>query len=85
MNVPGGDEQAPGLLLREFSFILPFGMLMICLRFLLRVVLLLAGYVTADPDAVHGDEDLKHAGHDEEDGTSPPSAGGGLHQAGGAA
>jgi TRAP-type C4-dicarboxylate transport system permease small subunit len=66
VNVPGGQEQAPGLLLREFSFILPFGMLMICLRFLLRVVLLLAGYVTADPDAVHGDDDLKHAGHDEE-------------------
>jgi TRAP-type C4-dicarboxylate transport system permease small subunit len=66
VNVPGGSEQALGLLLREFNFILPFGMLMIALRFLLRVVLLLAGYVTADPDAVHGDEDLKHAGHDEE-------------------
>jgi TRAP-type C4-dicarboxylate transport system permease small subunit len=86
VNVPGGSEQALGLLLREFNFILPFGMLMIGLRFLLRVVLLLAGYVTADPDAVHGDDDLKHAGHDdEEDGPSPPPAGGGLHQAGGAA
>jgi hypothetical protein len=48
-----------GLLIKDLSFVFPFGLLMIGLRFFLRILLLLSGHVSADTDAAHADEDLK--------------------------
>jgi TRAP-type C4-dicarboxylate transport system permease small subunit len=66
VNVPGAAEATFGLLLREINFVFPFGMFMIGLRFLVRILLILSRHVTVDPDAVHGDEELTH-GHDNVD------------------
>jgi TRAP-type C4-dicarboxylate transport system permease small subunit len=63
VNVPGGAEATFGLLAREMNFIFPFGMLMIALRFIVRLLLVISGHRTVDPDAVHGDEEIhQHAG-----------------------
>jgi len=51
------------LLIRDLNFILPFGLLMIGLKFLLRTVRALSGHVKIDPGSAHEDEDLT-AGHD---------------------
>jgi TRAP-type C4-dicarboxylate transport system permease small subunit len=59
VNVPGGMEQARGLLIRELNFVFPFGLLMIALRFLLRSLLAISGYVRVDPDAAHEEEDVE--------------------------
>src|SRR6185436_8904724 len=51
------------LLIRDLNFILPWGLFVIGLKFLLRIVLVLTGHVKIDPDAAHDDEDMTHA-HD---------------------
>ncbi len=51
------------LLIRDLNFLLPFGLLMVALKFLLRTVRALSGHVRVDPGAAHDDEDLK-VGHD---------------------
>jgi hypothetical protein len=51
------------LLVREANFVFAFGLLVIGLRFLLRSLLAIAGWVKVDPNAAHGDEELAHA-HD---------------------
>lgn len=62
VNVPGAAEATFGLLLRELNFVFPFGLLMIALRFLVRLLLIVSGHRTVDPDAVHADEELiEHA------------------------
>jgi hypothetical protein len=55
------------LLIRDLNFVLPFGLLVIGLKLLLRVVLVIAGQVKVDPDAAHDEEGLTHAHeHDKE-------------------
>jgi TRAP-type C4-dicarboxylate transport system permease small subunit len=55
------------LLIRDLNFILPFGLMAIGLKFLLRVLRVLSGHVRVDPDAAHDEEDLTHAhDHDRE-------------------
>jgi TRAP-type C4-dicarboxylate transport system permease small subunit len=74
--VPGTGEEARGLLIRELNFVFPVGLAVIALKFLLRVLLLLTGRVSLDPEAALQEEDLANAqerddeaAHD--DGTSP--------------
>ncbi len=62
--VPGATEQIRMLLTPLLNFVFPFGLFVIALRFVLRSILALAGWVNVDPDAAHGDEDLAHA-HEE--------------------
>jgi TRAP-type C4-dicarboxylate transport system permease small subunit len=59
--VPGTGEEARGLLIRELNFVFPVGLGVIAIKFLLRVLLLLAGRVNLDPEAAHQEEDLAHA------------------------
>jgi len=59
VNVPGGMEQARGLVIRDLNFVFPFGLLMIALRFILRSLLALSGYVRVDPDAAHEEEEVE--------------------------
>ncbi len=59
VNVPSGTESARGLLTRDLNLIFPFGLIMIALRFLLRSILVISGHVTVDPDAAHGEEEVK--------------------------
>ena len=48
---------------RTLGLVFPFGLLAIGLRFLLRVLLVLSGHVSADPDEAHKEE-LRVAGAD---------------------
>ncbi len=59
--VPGTGEQARGLLVRDLDFVFPFGLLVIALKFLLRIVLVLTGRVKIDLDSAHADEELANA------------------------
>src|SRR5262249_47744899 len=55
------------LLIRDLNFILPFGLFVIGLKFILRILRVLSGHVRLDPDAAHDDEELTHAhDHDRE-------------------
>lgn len=47
------------LLIRDLNFLLPFGLLIVGLKFLLRIVRALSGHVRVDPGSAHDDEDLK--------------------------
>jgi TRAP-type C4-dicarboxylate transport system permease small subunit len=62
-SMPGGTEPILKLLVREVNFVFAFGLLVIGLRFILRSLLAIAGWVNVDPNAAHGDEELAHA-HD---------------------
>ena len=66
VNIPGTGEDTNGLLRRDADFIFPFGLLMIALRFLIRSILAIAGYIKVDPDAVHGDPEILAAHPDKE-------------------
>lgn len=59
--VPGTGEEARGLLVRELDFVFPFGLAIIALKFLLRIVLILQGRIDVDPDSAHDDPDLSRA------------------------
>jgi TRAP-type C4-dicarboxylate transport system permease small subunit len=59
--VPGTGEEARGLLIRELNFVFPVGLGVIALKFLLRILLIIAGRVSVDPEAAHQEEDLAHA------------------------
>jgi TRAP-type C4-dicarboxylate transport system permease small subunit len=59
VNVPGGMEQAHGLVIRDLNFVFPFGLLMIALRFILRSLLAVSGFVRVDPDAAHEEEEVE--------------------------
>jgi TRAP-type C4-dicarboxylate transport system permease small subunit len=59
--VPGTGEQPRGLLVRELDFVFPFGLLVIALKFLLRIILILTGKVKVDLDSAHADDELAHA------------------------
>jgi hypothetical protein len=51
IEVPGSGGSARGLMIRELDFIFPFGLLMIALKFLLRIAILLSGNIRLDPTA----------------------------------
>ena len=59
--VPGTGESAPGLLVRELDFVFPFGLVIIALKFLLRILLILSGRITVDPEAAHAEEELANS------------------------
>ena len=61
--IPGAGERVFQLLVRECNFVFAFGLLVIGLRFVLRSLLAISGWVKVDPNAAHGDEDIEHA-HD---------------------
>lgn len=63
IEMPGGRERSQGLLARELNLVVPFGLFVIAVKLLLRVLFVLTGVVEADPNAAHADEDLAHA-HD---------------------
>ena len=62
-SMPGGTEPILKLLVREVNIVFAFGLLVIGLRFILRSLLAIAGWIKVDPNAAHGDEELAHA-HD---------------------
>ncbi len=62
-SMPGGGEPILKILVREVNFVFAFGLLVIGVRFILRSLLAIAGWVKVDPNAAHGDEGLAHA-HD---------------------
>jgi hypothetical protein len=59
--VPGTGEEARGLLVRELDFVFPFGLAIIALKLLLRIVLVVTGRIDIDPEAAHREEGLSHA------------------------
>jgi hypothetical protein len=61
VSAPGTGEQAPGLLVRELNFVFPFGLAVIALKMLVRILLILGGRVSVDPEAAHEEEGLSHA------------------------
>jgi hypothetical protein len=62
--IPGGTEAIPKILVPLLNLVFAFGLLVIGLRFLLRSLLAISGWVKVDPAAAHGDEELAHA-HDQ--------------------
>lgn len=62
-SIPGGTEKIHMLMVPVLNLVFPFGLLVIAIRFVLRTLLALSGWVKVDPNAAHGDEDLAHA-HD---------------------
>ena len=58
VNVPGGGEDARGLLTKDIDFIFVFGLFVIALRFVLRSLLVLSGHIIVDPDAAHGEPEV---------------------------
>ncbi len=64
--VPGTGEEARGLLIRDANLVFPFGLAMITLKFLLRIVLVLTGHVHVDPEAELDDSELVHS-HERDD------------------
>lgn len=71
--VPGTGEEARGLLVRELDFVFPFGLAVIALKFLLRIILIAMGRIDVDPEAAHREEGLSHA--DERDHEAAVDAG----------
>jgi Tripartite ATP-independent periplasmic transporters, DctQ component len=61
VEVPGSGGAARGLLVRELDLIFPFGLLMIALKFLLRIAILLSGNIRLDPTAEVEEDALKRA------------------------
>jgi hypothetical protein len=61
--IPGGTEPIRMLLVGLLNMVFPFGLFVIGIRFILRSLLALSGWVKVDPNAAHGDEELAHA-HD---------------------
>jgi hypothetical protein len=56
--VPNGSNR--GILGHDLDLVVPFGLLMIGLRFVLRALLAFSGHVKVDPDAAHDDGDTHH-------------------------
>jgi len=61
--IPGGTEAIPKLLVPLMNLVFSFGLLVIGIRFILRSLLAISGWVKVDPAAAHGDDELAHA-HD---------------------
>jgi hypothetical protein len=56
--VPGGTDRIEQLLAPLLNLVFPFGLFIVALRFLLRSILAITGWVKVDPDAAHGDAEL---------------------------
>lgn len=74
VSAPGASA-AGGLLIRDLNFVLPFGLLVIGLKFVLRILLVLSGHVRIDLDSAHADDEAKHIEH-AQDPIDAPAAGG---------
>jgi hypothetical protein len=61
--IPGGTEAIPKILVPLLNLVFAFGLFVIGLRFILRSLLAISGWVKVDPAAAHGDDELAHA-HD---------------------
>ena len=61
--IPGGTEAIPKLLVPLMNLVFSFGLLVIGIRYILRSLLAISGWVKVDPAAAHGDDELAHA-HD---------------------
>lgn len=59
-SIPGGTERIHMLMVPVLNLVFPFGLLIIAIRFVLRSLLALSGWVKVDPAAAHGDEELAH-------------------------
>lgn len=59
-SVPGGTERIHMLMVPVLNLVFPFGLLVIAIRFILRSLLALSGWVKVDPGAAHGEEELAH-------------------------
>lgn len=59
--MPGGGEEVSGILVRDFNLVIPLGLFIIGIRFVIRSLLALGGRVTVDPDAAHADDELEAA------------------------
>jgi TRAP-type C4-dicarboxylate transport system permease small subunit len=64
-------ESTRGILVHALSLVFPFGMLVLALRFLLRILLSLSGHIEVDPDAAHKEE----IGHHGPTATEPEKGG----------
>lgn len=69
--IPGGTEPIPKLLVPMLNLVFAFGLFVIGLRFLLRALLALAGWIDVDPTAAHGDDELAHT-NDPQPGLAQP-------------
>jgi hypothetical protein len=49
--IPGRNVR--GMLVRDFDFLFPMGLVMIAIRFLLRIAQVISGHIKVDPDAAH--------------------------------
>jgi TRAP-type C4-dicarboxylate transport system permease small subunit len=76
VSIPGGEE-ARGLLIKDADFVFPFGLLMIAMRFLLRSLLVLTGYIRVDPDLAHEEDEVEESHPDSEAELRAVSKGGG--------
>jgi hypothetical protein len=61
VTAPGTGEDVRGLLSRELNFVFPFGLSIIAIKFLLRILLAISGHVRVDPESAHAEEGLTHA------------------------
>jgi hypothetical protein len=61
VEVPGRGGDARGLLVRELDFIFPFGLLMIGLKFLLRIAIALSGNIRLDAASELDEDALQRA------------------------
>jgi len=59
-----GASNAAGLLIRDLNFILPLGLFIIALKFIIRILLTLSGHVTVDMETHVDDEAVEHMAHD---------------------
>ncbi len=66
IEVPGSGGESRGLLIRELDFVFPFGLAVITLKFLLRILIMLSGNGHVDVDAEENEEALEHANERDE-------------------
>ncbi len=73
--VPGTGEDARGLLIRELNFVFPFGLAVIAMKLLLRIVLLLGrpGDAGTEPDAADDPSRAQGAADDASKGAEAPA------------
>jgi TRAP-type C4-dicarboxylate transport system permease small subunit len=61
VEVPGSGGEARGLLIRDLDFIFPFGLLVIALKFVLRIFIMISGNAHVDVDAEENEDALVRA------------------------
>jgi hypothetical protein len=66
VTCPGAGDEARGLLIRELNFVFPFGLVVVAIKFLLRILLVLSGHIRVDPEA-ELDEDALTLAHRRDD------------------